>query len=64
MSLFYLCTEINCNRKYKTEIKLVDHLLKQQKIVENNRNNYKKIEERHKLISNIEKTKNNWKKKP
>ena len=33
MSLFYLCSEINCNRKYKTENKLVGHLLQVHKII-------------------------------
>lgn len=35
MNTFYFCTEINCNRKYKTENKLVDHLLQAHKIISN-----------------------------
>lgn len=34
MSLFYLCTEENCNKKYKTRPKLVDHLLECHKIID------------------------------
>jgi hypothetical protein len=33
MSLFYLCSEIGCNRKYKTKNKLVGHLLQIHKII-------------------------------
>lgn len=28
MSLFYLCVDTKCNRKYKTRVKLIDHVLK------------------------------------
>lgn len=34
MSLFYLCTENNCHRKYKTRNKLVQHLLKDHQVVD------------------------------
>lgn len=33
MSLFYLCTELNCNKKYKTKDKLIGHLLEVHKII-------------------------------
>lgn len=33
MSSFYLCSEINCNRKYKTKEKLINHVLDIHKIV-------------------------------
>lgn len=33
MSLFYICSEINCNRKYKTKNKLILHLLDNHNIV-------------------------------
>ena len=36
MSLFYLCTELNCNRKYKTKDKLVNHLLDVHSVVVDN----------------------------
>ncbi len=31
MSLFYLCQEYGCKRKYKTSPKLIDHMLKEHK---------------------------------
>jgi hypothetical protein len=33
MNLFFICPEINCNRKYKTKNKLIDHLLYIHKII-------------------------------
>ncbi len=32
--MFHLCPELNCNRKYKTKPKLIDHLLKVHQIVD------------------------------
>lgn len=32
--MFYLCSELNCNRKYKTKNKLINHLLKEHKIID------------------------------
>lgn len=36
MSLFYLCTELDCNRKYKTKDKLIKHLLENHKKINDN----------------------------
>jgi len=63
MSLFYLCTEIDCNKKYKTSNKLVDHLLKvHKKIIEEkelsapeeiSKNNRKEVEnKRNRKVNN------------
>lgn len=72
---FYLCTELNCNRKYKQAQRLVDHLLdahqiinpsvpepvlitkETKNIVERNRNNLKRQEERQMKIAELERQK-------
>lgn len=59
MSLFYICPEINCNRKYKTESKLVGHLLQIHKIISNRIHEPVEITKENK--KNVENMKNNIK---
>ncbi len=56
---FYFCTEINCNRKYKTENKLVDHLLQVHKIISNDDHQPVEITKENK--KNVQNMKNNIK---
>jgi len=59
MSLFYICSETNCNRKYKTENKLVGHLLQVHKIISTQIHEPVEITKENK--KNIENMKNNIK---
>lgn len=59
MNTFYFCTEINCNRKYKTESKLVGHLLQIHKIIRNEINEPVEITKENK--KNVENKKNDIK---
>src|SRR5438093_1405714 len=59
MSLFYICSETNCDRKYKTLNGLISHLQKIHKIIEitkeNKKNivNMKQVKQRELLIKEI-----------
>jgi len=63
MNLFHLCPELNCNRKYKTKVKLVNHLLEIHKIiaddiqdpVEITKENKKNIENKKNTVKQSEK---------
>lgn len=59
MSLLFLCSEVNCNRKYKTKNKLVNHLLQIHKIIPNEISEPVKITKENK--KNIENKRNNIK---
>ena len=59
MSSFYLCPEINCNRKYKTKNKLIDHLLQIHKIIAHEVGEPVEITKENK--KNVENMKNNIK---
>lgn len=60
MSLFYLCTNVDCNRKYKTTDKLINHMLSHNIILEEKdipepvsiTNNNKKVVELNKIAKN------------
>lgn len=61
MSSFFLCSEINCNRKYKTKNKLIDHLLQIHKIIAGEINEPVEITKENK--KNVENKRNNIKQK-
>lgn len=56
---FYLCSENNCNKKYKTENKLIDHLLQAHKIISNDDHQPVEITKENK--KNVQNMKNNIK---